>query len=157
MFRQHNNIMNEGTTMNLPFIGQIVKINTSNGDEYDAKFTQAYNSLDTNDISSFYIMLKKNNTQPRAQPHAQPRAQPQPQHHSNLNSQPNMNARRTNTYPVPTRQSSTRQAPVDIQQSNGHIHGHIHGHNTQIIDCTKAGTSINIDNLSTKPLPYRIN
>jgi len=160
MFRQHNNIMNEATTMNLPFIGQIVKINTSNGDEYDGKFTQAYNSIDTNDTNdtdvttSFYIMLKKNNTHPRAQPIINPR-----QTNTNIYAYPVPNSQApilrqapipasintnpyTYPYPAPTRQPPSRQAPI---------------HNTQIIDCTKSGTSINIDNLINKPLPYRIN
>ena len=167
MFRQHNNIMNEATTMNLPFIGQIVKINTRNGDQYDAKFTQAYNSIDTDDANdandanvttSFYIMLKKNNAQPIMNPrqinsNTNTYTYPVPNRQApiliqapilrqapipaSINTNPN-----TYAYPAPPRQPPSRQAPI---------------HNTQIIDCTKPGTSINIDNLINKPLPYRIN
>jgi hypothetical protein len=135
MYRQHNNIMNEATTMNLPFIGQIVKLNVSNGDQYDAKFTQAYNSFDTNDTSSFYIMLKKNSDS-----------------NSNSNSDSNShNPRQIKTYLAPTRQAPP--PPPSREQSIILIHDH----NIQVTDCTKSGTSINIDNLTTKPLPYRIN
>lgn len=150
MFRQHNNIMNEATTMNLPFIGQIVKLNVSNGDQYDAKFTQAYNSFDTNDTSSFYIMLKKNSdSNSHTHNPIQIKTYPPPTRQA----PPPPSSREPSSREPPSREPPSRKAPTPREQSIILVHDH----NIQVTDCTKSGTSINIDNLTTKPLPYRIN